>query len=147
MSFLYQCYFTPFVLITPIARWLTLCLGFVIFSLTSIQAFEDLHWRRYERAYQQGLATNVVEYLQVLSTREESDTLTDLSYSRVTEKTFPPSPSPKVGSSNGAVVCAPFPSPSTSNVACRFPALRFPDTFLSKLMAYRLDLLSKGCSI
>ena len=48
-----------------------------------------------------------------------------------------------VGSSNGAVVSlSPFPSPASSNAACEFPALRFPDNFILKPMAYLMELLS-----
>ena len=49
----------------------------------------------------------------------------------------------RVGSSNGAVVSlSPFPSPASSNAACEFPALRFPDNFILKPMAYLMELLS-----
>ena len=42
----------------------------------------------------------------------------------------------QVGSRTGAVIrrWIPFPAPASSNAACGFPALRFPDGFASSLI-------------
>ena len=62
---------------------------------------------------------------------------TRYSQCRVAKGNFTPSLS-QVGSSTGAPIYPiVFPAPASSNAACAFNALRFPNSFTSKLIVYR----------
>lgn len=76
MSFLFQRLFKPRFLMSSVFQGLILFFGFF---LNPTQASEELYYQGYQRSG----CTNLMEYMQVLSTREESDTLSDLSYKKV----------------------------------------------------------------
>lgn len=53
-----------------------------LFSLQNIQANEQVHWQRFEEAYQQGRVVNLVDYLSLMARREQTDTEQELTYKK-----------------------------------------------------------------